>query len=137
MTLTPEQLHILQHALGCDEYGQSEYASRWHNRDEKDGCWTYPRNRYVSDPDPDLAALVTAGFMADHGAYELAGGMHYFRVTEKGRDAMIAQSPKPPVLTAGQKRYREWLHADCGMSFGEWLRVRRKYEKDWGVITRK
>jgi hypothetical protein len=126
MTLTPEQLHILQHSLGCDKHGRTEYRGR----DEGDGCGVYGRNRYVSDPRPDLIALVAAGLMEDRGPQTMCGGMHWYVVTEAGVRAMREQSPVPPRLTTGQRRYREWLKADCGLSFGEWLKVRKAYERD-------
>jgi len=43
-------------------------------------------------------------------------------------------------LTAGQKRYQEYLKADCDESFAEWLgvdkasRERREEAKRWGLI---
>jgi hypothetical protein len=126
MTLTPDQLHILQHSLGCDQYGQTAHRA---NSDDHFG--RYFRNRYVSYPTPDLAALVDAGFMRDHGAYAICGGDHCYTVTEAGLTAMLAQSPKPPKLTRAQKRYREYLDADCGMTFGEWLKCREAYKEDW------
>lgn len=43
-------------------------------------------------------------------------------VTEEGKAAMLAQSPKPPVLTRSQQRYQRFLKADSGLSFREWLR---------------
>lgn len=118
--MNAEQLHIIQHSIGCDQYGQSESAGR----NESDGCFGYYRNRYVSDPTPDLIALVAARLMVDRGAYDIAGGMHYYRITEAGVAAMKQQSPKPPILTRGQKRYREFLAADCSMTFGEFLKWR-------------
>lgn len=118
MILTPAQLHILQHSLGCDRFGQSSYRG---------GDGPYHRNRYVSDPTPDLLALVDAELMADRGSHdELTGGMHCYRVTPAGIAAMRAQSPVPPKLTAGQQRYREWLRADCGLSFMDWLDERAR-----------
>lgn len=118
--MNPEHLHILQHSLGCDEHGQSQTKLR----DEGDGCFGYYRNRYVSDPTPDLIAMVSAGLLEDRGAYDVAGGMHYYRVTAAGVAAMKQHSPKPPVLTRGQKRYREFLSADSGWTFGEFLKWR-------------
>jgi hypothetical protein len=47
-------------------------------------------------------------------------------VTEAGKTAMVMESPKPPKLTRGQQRYREFLHADTGESFGQWLKDRSK-----------
>ena len=131
MTLSPAQLHILQHSLGCDGFGHTSYRGR----DEGDGRWAYHRNHYASDPAPDLEALVAAGFMRDGGSVNAWGGMRYYRVTEAGRDAMIEQSPKPPKLSAGQQRYRQWLKADCGLKFGEWLKVRKAYERDYAALT--
>jgi hypothetical protein len=49
-------------------------------------------------------------------------------VTEAGKTAMLAQSPQPPKLTRGQRRYRSFLRADTGESFGEWL------QKQKGVV---
>jgi len=43
-------------------------------------------------------------------------------------------------LTAGQKRYQEYLNADLDCTFAEWLGVdkrskeRREYAKKWGLI---
>lgn len=103
-------LHILQHSLGVDKYGEGEQY----------------RNRYVCGPEcdsfADCRALVDAGHMRDHGPQSMCGGMHCFTVTPAGIDAMMFASPKPPVLTRAQKRYRAFLRADCGLSFGEWLR---------------
>lgn len=120
MTFTPEQLHIIQHSLGCDKFGQAKNRGA----DEGDGRHGYYRNRYVSDPTPDLMALTESGFLKDYGAQSLMGGMHYFAVTREGVEAMIQQSPKPPKLTRGQKMYREFLSADCGMTFIEYLKWR-------------
>jgi hypothetical protein len=127
MTLTPEQLHILQHSLGCDQYGQTAHRA---NSDDHFG--RYYRNHYVSDPTPDLRALVNAGFMKDYPPSELYGGQDYhcYTVTEAGLTAMLEQSPKPPKLTRAQKRYQEYLDADCGMTFGEWLKRREAYKED-------
>lgn len=115
-TLTPEQLHILQHSLGCDKYGQGKRG-----RDEHDGCLGFYRNRYAADPFPVMDSLVALGLMRDHGAYELAGGMHLYRVTEAGVLAMDEQSPEPPKLTRSQQRFRDFQSADTGESFREWL----------------
>jgi hypothetical protein len=122
MTLTPDQLHILQHSLGCDQYGRGTLG-----RDERDGTHGYSRNRYVSDPTPDLDALVAAGLMQDRGAVAVYGEMHGYVVTRLGVDTMLKQSPKPPKLTRSQKRYQEYLDADCGMTFGEWLKSYGSY----------
>jgi hypothetical protein len=54
-------------------------------------------------------------------------------VTESGKAAMLESSPKAPVLTRGQKRYREFLKADTGRSFGEWLKDQQEHRRLNGV----
>jgi len=117
--MTPNQLHILQHSLGCDQYG---HATKIY-RDENDGCFNYYRNRYVSDPDPNLIALVEMGYMEDRGSYgTLTGGMHCYMVTKEGVAAMKRESPERPYLSRSQRRYRAFLDADGCLTFGEWLK---------------
>lgn len=111
MIPTAEQLHILQHSLGLDQYGQG--------RDY--------RNHYVAGPEtdcwPDLQILVNAGWMEDHGAQQkLCGGAHYLSVTREGRKAIRTHSPKPPKLTKGRRVYLAYLNLDFGISFGEFLK---------------
>lgn len=108
--LTTDQLHILQHALGADQYGQIDHQ----------------RNQYVSSPTPDLLALVSAGLMHDHGYRELFQG-HCYTVTDTGRAAMLAASPAPPKLTRAQKRYQQYLEWSdpCGGTFREFLKAVR------------
>lgn len=43
-------------------------------------------------------------------------------VTDDGKAAMLAQSPKPPLLTRSQQRYRSFLKADTYYSFIEWIK---------------
>lgn len=108
--MKPEQLHILQHSLGCDKYGNG----------------TRYRNRYVTDATStegmECQELCRLGFMRDLGRQEIAGGMNCYSVTALGEKAMIENSPKPPKLSRSAARYRKWLQADCGMKFGEWLK---------------
>ncbi len=110
--MTPTQLHILQHSLGLDEYGQ---GSRY-------------RNHYVigvgCDGYEDCVALVELGLMENHTGRAMTGGMPCFTVTDAGIQAVRALSSNSPKQTQGQKRYREWLRADCGLKFGEWLKSR-------------
>jgi len=107
--LSESQLQILQHSLGVDQYGRGRQY----------------RNRYAIGPDcdgfSDLVELCEMGFMLDHGPIGMWGGMHGFTVTDAGRRAMTAQSPNPPRLTRAQRRYQDYLSADNGMSFKEWL----------------
>ena len=112
-SMNPRHLRILQHALGADKYGRG----------------TFYRNRYVVGPDcdgfDDCRALVAAGFMIDSGPVEWMGCQHSFRVTEAGITAMREASPEPPKLTRSERRYREFLNADSGYTFEEWLKVKR------------
>jgi hypothetical protein len=120
--MNPEQLHILQHSLGCNQYGHSEHRGP----DEGDGCFGYYRNRFVSDMTPDLMTLVQLGYMRDYGPLKICGGAHCFSVTVGGIAAMREHSPKPPKLTRSQRRYRYWRKvADAfgDMTFGEWLKT--------------
>jgi len=108
-TMSPAQLHILQHSLGLDKHGQG----------------TSYRNRFVTDPTcPDgilCTRLVALGLMRDYGPQSLAGGMHCYAVSPAGIDAVNFESPPPPKLTRSQRRYHAWLKADCGLTFFEWL----------------
>jgi hypothetical protein len=105
-------LQILQHSLGVDQYGRGQQY----------------RNRFVTGPESTdfdaCVALVTLGLMKDLGAVAMYGGMHYFEVTREGKAYVSQNSPPPPKLTRGQKRYEAFLRADSGLSFGEWLRSR-------------
>ena len=40
---------------------------------------------------------------------------------------------KPPIkkLTASQKRYREFMHDDSGLSFREWLGIKSAVERNY------
>lgn len=105
-------LHILQHSLGLDDYGQGKQY----------------RNHFVTGPDCDnwsmCMAHVEAGRMVRHGPRAIFGGAdsYCFVVTDKGRAFVISNSPQPPKLTRGQRTYRRFLDCDSGMKFGEWLK---------------
>jgi len=106
--MKPELLHILQHSLGCDQYGKSKHRGR----DEGDGCFGYYRNRYICDPEPNLTELVSLGLMADHGPRPLIGTMHFYSVTEKGISEMMSRSPKPPKVSKSKARYNRYRSVD-------------------------
>lgn len=111
MNLSTSQLEILQHSLGVDKYGRGEMY----------------RNFFCAggDDEPTCRELVGLGLMRQHPTTET---YPYFNcsVTELGKQAVREQSPKPPKLTRSQQRYRRFLDADSGLSFGEWLRIRRR-----------
>lgn len=104
--LTTDELQILQHALGVDKYGRGEMY----------------RNHFCAGGDDEVICreLVAMGYMKTFTRSYLP--YYNCTVTEEGKAAMLAQSPKPPKLTRGQKRYREYLRADTGLSFIEYLK---------------
>jgi hypothetical protein len=105
--MTVRQLEILQHALGLDRYGRGRET----------------RNHFCagSADEPTCRELIALGFMQQHRTTEV---FPYFNcsVTDEGKSAVRRESPKPPKLTRGQRRYRAFLRADCGYSFLEWLK---------------
>jgi len=107
--LTPEQLHVLQHALGVDEYGQGKQY----------------RNHFCAcGGDIGICeSLIEIGLMKQHRTTEVFPDFNC-SVTEAGKLAMAEQSPKPPKLTRGQQRYSDFLDwADAtGGTFREFLR---------------
>lgn len=107
-------LHLLQHALGLDDYGRG----------------TNYRNHFVTGAGGDdwdlLNQAVTNGLAMRHDPRELFGGDYCFTVTEAGKKWVRENSPKPPTLTRSQKRYEEFLRHDSGMRFGEWLKWREE-----------
>jgi hypothetical protein len=111
MPLTPTQLHILQHALGVDQYGQGQQY----------------RSHFVTGPGSkdydDCEALVTAGMMTVRRDYMGKGmlGNHCYHVTQKGSTAVAMESPPPPKIPKARRRYLAWANLDLGISFREFL----------------
>ncbi len=112
--LTPEQLHVLQHSLGVGKYGDGNPY----------------RNHFVTSPDgPDgklCSELVAMACMKDHGPQMLASGMHCYTVTPFGIDAVALQSPPRPKISRSKQRYQEFLRADCGYTFAEWIGANKR-----------
>lgn len=109
-------LHILQHALGRDEYGRRP-------RSRSDDY----RNHYCIGEQCagfDLCReAVAQGLMVEHAPREISGGDYIFTVTDAGRTYIAANSPKPPKVSRSRARYQCFLDADCGLTFGEWLKA--------------
>lgn len=107
--MKPELLHILQHSLGVNQYGQGRQY----------------RNHFATSPEttdwPLCIELCRLGLMKENGPVEMWEGMHCFRVTEEGRKSIAELSPKPPKLTRSKRRYLEYLEADTGRSFKDWI----------------
>lgn len=115
--MTDKQLHILRHSIGLDDSGQGrEY-----------------RNHFVTGPGTtdfeDCIILVESGMMKDHFMRpDLYGnGNHCFTVTEKGI-GFVRSMKSGSGLSPSQERYRAWLRLDCGLSFGDYLRSKRRIE---------
>ena len=123
-------LHILCHALGRDEYGQT--TSRIH--DGKD--W---RNHFctgVGSVDFDLCReLVAQGLMTEHQPSEISGGDHVFVVTAKGVEFITQHAPKrpePPKLSKSKQRYQRFLEYGDGFdSFRDFLSWDGEPERSW------
>jgi hypothetical protein len=107
-----ESLHVLQHALGLDDYSQGNPY----------------RNHFVaSEGHDDWARLmdhVESGRMVRHDPRAIFGGdtSYCFVVTLAGKEYVREHSQKPPRVSRGKARYRRWLRSNCDMSFGEWVR---------------
>lgn len=118
--MNAELLHILQHSLGLDQYGQG----------------TRYRNRFCTGPESkDFAncrTLADQGLMIDHGPHELFGGMHIFSVTQEGEHYIAQRSPKPPKLSKSKQRYQRFLeYGDSFDSFRDFLSWDMEPERDW------
>ena len=110
--MTLNQLSILQHTLGLDEYGRGK---------------SY-RNHFVtssgSSDYADCCKLVELGFMQKRAGNQLSGGDDIFLVTDCGRMAIQEQSPEPKKLSRSAARYQQYLSMECNESFGEFLKYR-------------
>jgi hypothetical protein len=122
MNLTPQQLHIIQHSLGLDQYGRGrEY-----------------RNHFVTGPGSsdfaDCESLVDGACMTVRRNLPLAGGdgSNCYTVTDWGRMKMHEQSPEPPKVPKSKLRYKAWLEvSDCypDWGFGDWLKANQKRKR--------
>jgi hypothetical protein len=112
------QLHILQHALGLNEFGLP-----------KDGQRAGHRNYFVtgegSTDFPHCVALVQQGLMTQTHGNSITGGDDVFRVTEAGKQHVAEHSPQPPKLTRSERRYDDFLREDSSLTFGDWLRAQK------------
>lgn len=119
--LNQQHLHILQHSLGLDAYGQGRQY----------------RNHFVTGPgskDWDACrALVDAGLMTENKGHELlTAGDSVFYVTEAGKDYVAANSPKPPKVSRSRARYLRFLeYGDSFSNFLEFCRWDAEPERSW------
>lgn len=104
---TNYQIGLMQHALGINERHREAY-----------------RNYFLASgghiDNADLEYLVAAGLMTSRAAPSFcADGDVVYHVTDAGREMAIAALPAPKKRT----RYEEYLAADYGHSFAEWLGI--------------
>jgi hypothetical protein len=110
-------LHILQHAIGRNEYGKPKNG----NKDYRNHFCTGAGS---TDFDTCREA-VSLGLMTEHPPRAISGGDHIFRVTEAGKAYIAKNSPPEPKVTRSQARYRRFLNTAADfMTFGEWLRAK-------------
>lgn len=116
-------LHVLQHALGRDQYGR-----------RNKGLTEDYRNRYVAGEGHHSFAFcreaVTDGLMVEHPPRVISGGDYTFCVTEKGKAYLSEHSPSPPKKTRGQRRYERFLNikdAVPDLTFGEFLKREKEF----------
>ncbi|VEB97386.1 Uncharacterised protein [Cedecea lapagei] len=99
-------IELMQHALGISERNREPY-----------------RNYFLASGDhPDNKAwqqLVGAGMAYASPAPAWSCGDVIYQVTDAGKAVAIAALPEPKKRT----RYGEYLHADYGHSFAEWLGI--------------
>jgi hypothetical protein len=111
--MSKEKLHILQHALGVDMYGQGQMY----------------RNHFVTgrrcDDWEHCMSLCRLRLMVRRPPSALTGNDYCFLVTTKGKEVVREHSPKPPTLTKttrSKSRYRRYLSSEVNMSFGDWIK---------------
>ena len=111
--MTPKQLHILHHALGVNPRQRKPF-----------------RNYFLAGPThydmPDLEAREAAGMVKRGAPPKFCNQSDIvFRVTDDGVAYAMALLPEPEKRT----RYEEYLHADTGYGFAEFLGINKpKYE---------
>lgn len=109
MQVTQQQAELMQHALGIHE------NNRVSNRN-----YFLASGRDVES----WAVLVDAGFSTGQPAPSWVGGGTVFTVTEAGMAIALAMLP-PPKKVKRNNHYPQYLNADCGDTFSEFLLGRR------------
>jgi len=112
--VTDKQLDLMRHALGYN------YSPR------------HDRNNFCAgigtEDHGEILKLCEAGLMRA-GRTINEGTSRYYVVTDEGHAMVSARQPPAPKLTRSQKRYREWLQAEVGCSFREWLGIKSKAKR--------
>lgn len=116
-------LHVLQHALGRDEFGQrKKYLTEDY------------RNHYVTGEGGRSILIcrqaAANGLMIEHKATDISGGDPWFHVTDLGVKYVDEHSPRPPKKTRGQLRYERYLEVSDyyqDLTFGEFLKREKEF----------
>lgn len=106
----PQQLAILQHSLGLDQYGRGRQFRNHFVTEE--GCSDHAH----------CVANVHAGLMTRRPGTVISGGGDIFQVTQAGVDHVALNSPKPPIQPASsrsQMRYQRFR--EYGESFDSFI----------------
>lgn len=99
-----------------------------HMRGLNERCDDSDRNLFVSGGSGEdferLIALEAGGFVERLRTPKFCAASDVvWRCTDLGSArARTAHNRAKPKLTRSQRRYLDFLNADCGASFGEWLR---------------
>lgn len=107
-----QELQVLQHALGL-----TRPAARGHRNHFATGGGTEDHAVCVS--------LTSRGMMERFPPSATSGGDDLFIVTRTGIEYAKAHTAPAPAMSRARRRYQAWLDADCGMTFGQWLRSGR------------
>jgi len=116
-------LHILQHSLGLDQYGEGRQY----------------RNHFVTGPGSkdwdDCRALVNAGLMTENKGHELlTAGDSVFYVTPAGIDFVALNSPPKPKVSRSKQRYQRFLEYGDGFeSFLDFCRWDSAPARSWNT----
>lgn len=108
--IDPDHLKILRHSVGLDELG---YGRQYRNHYATTG---------ESIDGQMCQALCVLGFMKDHGPQAIWEGMRAYSVTEEGKRVVQLHEPIPPKISRSRRRYLDFLAADSGLTFGEYLK---------------
>ncbi|MXN29189.1 hypothetical protein [Delftia sp. CH05] len=107
-TATPQQVRLLQHTLGLSERQRRSY-----------------RNHFVTSTGttdyPDLQALESMGLMARVRTPAFCDARDIVFVTTTAGAALALEQLPEPTPPAKQTQYSQWLDADTGCTFREWL----------------
>lgn len=115
MKLTPEQIDIIRHTLGCDQFGNGEYRN-------------YFAAGQTGKDHQTFEEFVGLGIAVKNPRFpsEISGGSDVYHITGWGKDLFLSQCPKPLRKTRAQLKYEKWIEEDSGRTFAEFLGIKRK-----------